>query len=154
MRDLAPTSSFLPLFIVAYQNWKHIPCPGVIPGTSRMESNKSNTELCSPHVVKPSIEHNRWLMVRNTLNMMEKMMDPSIIDYYIINCAIPSIITIENCYQINFGKPDFRYAESNSALYFRLIILFSRQNANDNWSDTNYITTSLSKFTTISAGHW
>ena len=26
--------------------------------------------------------------------MIEKMMDPNIIDYYIINCAIPSIITI------------------------------------------------------------
>ena len=29
----------------------------------------------------------------------------NIIDYYIINCAIPSIITIENRYQIDFGKP-------------------------------------------------
>ena len=37
--------------------------------------------------------------------MIEKMMDPNIIDYYIINCAIPSIITIENRYQIDFGKP-------------------------------------------------
>ena len=27
--------------------------------------------------------------------MIEKMMDPNIIDYYVINCAIPSIITIE-----------------------------------------------------------
>ena len=33
------------------------------------------------------------------------MMDPNIIDYYLINCAIPSIITIENRYQIDFGKP-------------------------------------------------
>ena len=32
-------------------------------------------------------------------------MNPSIIDYYIINCAIPSIITFEHCYQIDFGKP-------------------------------------------------
>ena len=32
-------------------------------------------------------------------------MDPNIIDYYIINCAIPSIITFENRYQIDFGKP-------------------------------------------------
>ena len=32
-------------------------------------------------------------------------MDLNIIDYYIINCAIPSIITIENLYQIDFGKP-------------------------------------------------
>ena len=46
-------------------------------------------------------------MAKKSLNMMEKMMDPNIIDYYIINCAIPSIITIENCYQIDFGKPAF-----------------------------------------------
>ena len=46
-------------------------------------------------------------MAKISLNMMEKMMDPNIIDYYIINCAIPSIITIEDCYQINFGKPDY-----------------------------------------------
>ena len=45
-------------------------------------------------------------MAEKSLNMMEKMMDPNIIDYYIINCAIPSIVTIENCYQIDFGKPD------------------------------------------------
>ena len=37
---------------------------------------------------------------------MEKKMDPNIIDYYIINCAIPSIVTIENRYQVDFGKPD------------------------------------------------
>mgnify|MGYP001803983307 CR=1 FL=1 len=36
------------------------------------------------------------------------MMDFNIIDYYIINCTIPSIITIENCYQIDFGKPGYR----------------------------------------------
>ena len=32
-------------------------------------------------------------------------MNPNIIDYYIINCAIQLIITIENHYQIHFGKP-------------------------------------------------
>ena len=37
--------------------------------------------------------------------MIEKMMDPDQIDYYMINCAIPSIITIKNCYQIDFSKP-------------------------------------------------
>ena len=37
--------------------------------------------------------------------MMDKMMDPNIIDYYIINCAITSIVTIEKCYQLDFGKP-------------------------------------------------
>ena len=46
-------------------------------------------------------------MAKKLLNMIEKMMDTNIIDYYIINCAIPSIITIENCYQIDFGKPAF-----------------------------------------------
>ena len=46
-------------------------------------------------------------MAEKLLNMMGKMMYPNIIDYYryIINCAIPLIITIENLYQINFGKP-------------------------------------------------
>ena len=44
-------------------------------------------------------------MAKKSLNMMGKMMDANMIDYYIINCAIPSIITIENCYQIDFGKP-------------------------------------------------
>ena len=43
-------------------------------------------------------------MAKKSLNKIEKMMDPNIIDYYIINCAIPSIITIENLYQIDFGK--------------------------------------------------
>ena len=35
-------------------------------------------------------------MAKKSLNMIEKMMDPKIIDYYIINCAIPSTITIKN----------------------------------------------------------
>ena len=47
-------------------------------------------------------------MAKKSLNMMEKKMDPNIIDYYIINCAIPSIITIENRYQIDFGKPGYK----------------------------------------------
>ena len=48
-------------------------------------------------------------MAKKSLNMIEKMMDPNIIDYYIINCAIPLIITIEieNRYQIDFGKPAY-----------------------------------------------
>ena len=47
-------------------------------------------------------------MAKKSLNMIEKMMDPNIIDYDIINCLIPSImiITIENRYQIDFGKPN------------------------------------------------
>ena len=44
-------------------------------------------------------------MAKKLLNMMEKMMDANIIDYYIINYAIPSKIAIKNRYQINFGKP-------------------------------------------------
>ena len=41
--------------------------------------------------------------------MMEKSMDSNIIDYYVISCAIPLIITIENCYQIGFGKSDYQF---------------------------------------------
>ena len=44
-------------------------------------------------------------MAKKSSNMIERMMDPNIIDYYMISCAIPSIITIENRYQIDFGKP-------------------------------------------------
>ena len=51
-------------------------------------------------------------MAKKSLNMIEKMMDSNIIDYYIINCAIPSIITIENCYQIDFGKPGVGYTSN------------------------------------------
>ena len=35
-------------------------------------------------------------MAKKQLNIMEKMMDATFIDYYIIDCAILSIITIEN----------------------------------------------------------
>ena len=38
------------------------------------------------------IMNNTWLMAKKQLNMMEKMMDPNLIDYYIIDCAIPSKI--------------------------------------------------------------
>ena len=44
-------------------------------------------------------------MAGKSLNMIEKMMERHIIDYYIINCALPLIISIDNCYQIDFGKP-------------------------------------------------
>ena len=45
-------------------------------------------------------------MAEKSLNMTEKMLDPNMIDYYIINCARPLIIKIiENHYHINFGKP-------------------------------------------------
>ena len=52
---------------------------------------------------------------------MENMMDPNFIDYYIINYAIPSIITIENRYQIDFGNPDHRTQERN---YCEFILTF------------------------------
>ena len=72
-----------------------------------MDSNKSTTELCSPLDETSSIMDNRWLMAKKSLSMMEKMMYPNIIDYYVISCAIPAIITIttENRYQIDFGLP-------------------------------------------------
>ena len=70
-----------------------------------MPSNGSSTEPGSPLDKSCSFMRNRLLMAKKSLNMIEKMMDPNIIDYYIINCAIPSIITIENHYQIDFGKP-------------------------------------------------
>ena len=106
MRDLALTSNCLSLFIVASRNYKHILRTGIEPGTYLMESNISTTEPCSPLDVQASIMHDRWLMAKNSLNMMEKMMDPNVIDYDIINCAIQSIFTIQNLYQIDFGKPD------------------------------------------------
>ena len=54
-------------------------------------------------------------MAKKSLNMIEKMMDTNIIDCCIINCAMPSIITIENRYQIDFGKPALRI----DRLFFR-----------------------------------
>ena len=48
-------------------------------------------------------------MAKKSSNIIEKMMDPNIIDYNIINCAIPLIITIKNRYQIHFGKPVFMF---------------------------------------------
>ena len=58
-----------------------------------------------PTCEKPCVMHNRSFMAQKSLNMIEKIMDLNIIDYYIINCAKPSIITIEKRYQMDFGKP-------------------------------------------------
>ena len=44
-------------------------------------------------------------MAKKSFNMIEKMMDPNIIDYYIINCAIP----IDYVMSIYFGKPVYLY---------------------------------------------
>ena len=109
MRDLALlTSSCLPPFHCLYQNWKDVPWPGIESRTSLMNSTESSTELRSPVDWNATFMHNRWLMAQKSLNMIEKMMVPNIIEYYIINCAIPSIITIKNRYQIDFGKPAYR----------------------------------------------
>ena len=54
----------LPLSHVLHVAWKHLHC----------------------------IMNNIWLMAKKQLNMMEKMMDPNFIDYYIIDYAIPLII--------------------------------------------------------------
>ena len=62
-------------------------------------------------------------MAKKSLNMIEKMMDLNIIDYYIINCAIPSIITTENCYQIDFGKPGH---SAEFPVYFIYFLLSER----------------------------
>ena len=64
-------------------------------------------------------------MAEKSLNMMEKMRDPNIIDYYIINCAIPSVITIENRYLIDFGKPGYvayHKAEFHQTLNFVIFV--------------------------------
>ena len=58
-------------------------------------------------------------MAKKSLDVIEKMMDPNIIAYYIINCAMPSIITIENLYQINFGKPGGSFMNISSSAYFQ-----------------------------------
>ena len=118
MRDLALfTSSCLPLFIIAYQNWKDIPWPGIEPSTSLMPSSNSSTETDSPLDKITSFMHTSWLLAKKSLNMIEKMMDPNMIDYYIINCAIPLIITIENRYQIAFGKPGHKKIPTPVSLY-------------------------------------
>ena len=70
-----------------------------------MPSNDSSTEPRSPLHNMSTFMHNMISLAKKSLNIIEKIMDPNIIDYYIINYAIPSIITIENHYQIDFGKP-------------------------------------------------
>ena len=48
-------------------------------------------------------------------------MDPNIIDYYIINWAIPLIITIENRHQIDFGKPAEKV---NTMIIFVVVFIY------------------------------
>ena len=97
MRDLALlTSSCLPLFIVAYQNRKDVRCPGIKPRTSLMESNKSSTVPGYPYDVLLSFMHNRWLMAKKSLNIIEKMMDPNIIDYRVLHNQLCNTIDNHN----------------------------------------------------------
>ena len=104
MRDLALTSSCLPLFIIAYQNWIHSCSPRI----SHRESNISMTESCSPSVFDPSIMHNRWLMAKKVIEYDGKE-DGAQYNWLLHNqlCdKIPSIIIIANLqYQIDFGMP-------------------------------------------------
>ena len=81
---LALTWRCLPLFIVAYQKWIHSRCPEIKPRTFRIASNKSYTEPCSPLTVKGIVMNSRWLVAKKSLNMMENMMDPNIIDYTVL----------------------------------------------------------------------
>ena len=84
----------------------------------------STTELCSILRVKLSIMENRCFLAKNPLHMMEKMMDPNITDYYIINCAIPSIITIRDRYQIDFGSLVYKLQQTSSMRNFLTHFLF------------------------------
>ena len=43
-------------------------------------------------------------MAKEPLYLIVKMIDPNIIDYYIVNNVIPSIITIKNYNQIDFSS--------------------------------------------------
>ena len=105
MRDLTLlTSSCLPIFIVAYQNRKmfhgrEYPGPPSCKATTLALSQALHM---INFIILCTIDD---FMAKKSLNMIERMMDPNIIDYYMISCAIPSIITIENRYQIDFGKP-------------------------------------------------
>ena len=45
-------------------------------------------------------------MAQKSLNMMEKMVDPDLIDYYIVNFAMPLKLTIVYRYHIDFDNPE------------------------------------------------
>ena len=61
-----------------------------------MQSNDTRTAPGFPHDMASSFMYDKSLMAKKSLNMIEKMMDPNIIDYYIINCAIPSKIVTKS----------------------------------------------------------
>ena len=59
---------------------------------------------------------------------MEKMMDPNLVDYNLVDCAIPLKIAMENRYQIDFGNPAdvnglvmVQYTLVDSSPIFRMI---------------------------------
>ena len=54
-------------------------------------------------------------------------MDPNSIDYYIIDCAIPPIITIKNPYQIDFCNPGSRYFRIKKFICILIEITGGRQ---------------------------
>ena len=56
--------------------------------------------------------HKQSFMAQKSLDMIEKMMDLNIVDYYIINCAIPSIITIKNVTKLILASLDLRVVYS------------------------------------------
>ena len=64
---------------------------------------------------------------------MEKMKDPNIIDYCIINWEITWIIAIETRYQIDFGKPGAIH------MYFKKIhVTFDHENVQKARDDAWY----------------
>ena len=67
-------------------------------------------------------------MPKKSLNMIEKMMDPNIIEIYIINCAIPSIITTKIVTKSILASASLRHASakvlgSNPAAVYGLLDL-------------------------------
>ena len=52
---------------------------------------------------------------------MEKMMDPNLVDYNLIDCAIHLKIAMENRYQIDFGNP----ADVNGLVMLQYILINS-----------------------------
>ena len=91
---LALTSSCLTLFIL------HIKTEN----KSLHQELDLSQQLCHWDMRLPYILNYRLLMAQKQLNMVGKVMDPNLINYNIINCAIPSKITIEYRYQNEFGN--------------------------------------------------
>ena len=105
---LALTSSCLPLFIVAYKSWKYIPWPGI---GIKLNSGPSTWEavvlpLSYAYPMTKSyllcIIDDRWLKKIE----YDGSDDGSQYNWLLHNqLCNPSIITIENRYQTDFGNP-------------------------------------------------